>query len=62
MCDFAKRWTKSSFCADSACVEVSTFAGDVLVRDGKHRDQPFLRFSQAEWRDFLDGIAAGDFR
>jgi Domain of unknown function (DUF397) len=62
MSQLAVNWVKSSFCSDTACVEVSASASDVLVRDGKHRDQPLLRFSQAEWHDFLDGIVAGEFR
>jgi hypothetical protein len=62
MSDLPGTWVKSSFCADTTCVEVSTSSGDILVRDGKHEDQPFLRFAPAEWDDFLDGIVAGHFR
>jgi hypothetical protein len=62
MSDLAVNWVKSSFCSDNTCVEVSPSAGEVLVRDGKHRDQPILCFSQSEWNDFLDGIVAGEFR
>ncbi len=62
MSDFAVSWVKSSFCSDTACVEAATFDGDVVMRDGKHRDQPFLRFSRDEWHAFLDAVAAGEFR
>jgi hypothetical protein len=62
MSDLPGTWVKSSYCADTTCIEVSTSAGDVLMRDGKHVEQPFLRFSQAEWDGFLDGVVAGDFR
>ena len=62
MSDFAVSWVKSSFCSDTACVEAATFGSDVVMRDGKHRDRPFLRFSQGEWHAFLDAIAAGEFR
>lgn len=60
--EFAGEWVRSSFCEAGACVEVSTVNGEVLIRDGKHVDQPHLRFTAAEWSAFLDGIIAGDFR
>lgn len=63
MSDFAVSWTRSSFCSDTACIEVAVLGGgDVVVRDGKRRDQPFLRFSHGEWRTFVDAVAAGEFR
>jgi hypothetical protein len=62
MSDLAVTFIKSTYCADQACIEVASSYDDILVRDGKHRDQPFLRFSRAEWGAFLDGIAAGEFR
>jgi hypothetical protein len=60
--EFAGSWVRSSFCEAQACVEVATYDDDVLVRDGKDVDQPFLRFSAIEWTDFLDGVAAGEFK
>ena len=54
-------WRKSSFCADGACVEVSLFEGQILMRDGKNTDQPALRVTKAEWREFLDGVRDGAF-
>jgi hypothetical protein len=62
MSDLAVNFVKSTFCADQACIEVARSADDILVRDGKRRDQPFLSFSRTEWTAFLDGVAAGDFR
>jgi hypothetical protein len=62
MLDVAAGWVKSTYCADTSCVEVSAMDDDVLLRDGKNEDAPFLRFSRSEWNDFLEGIAAGDFR
>jgi hypothetical protein len=62
MSDPADTWVKSSYCSDTTCVEVKLSAGDVLVRDGKRRDQQVLRFSRTEWDNFLNGVAAGDFR
>jgi hypothetical protein len=43
------------------CVEVARKGGQVAVRDSKNRKQPFLRFSNAEWRVFTDGVKAGRF-
>jgi Domain of unknown function (DUF397) len=55
-------WTKSTFCADKACVEVALVSRDIIaVRDGKNVHQPHLRFSREEWTSFLDGVASGDF-
>jgi hypothetical protein len=62
MSDPADTWVRSSYCSDTTCVEVATSAGDILVRDGKHRENQFLRFSSAEWDDFLNGVVVGDFR
>jgi hypothetical protein len=57
----SQEWRKSSFCADGACVEVAQFEGDILMRDGKNTNLPALRFPEAEWRVFVDGVTAGDF-
>ncbi|HXP18199.1 MAG TPA: DUF397 domain-containing protein [Streptosporangiaceae bacterium] len=56
-------WRTSSWCnAYGTCVEVAHLAGgDVGVRDGKVSGGPVLRFTSAEWRDFLAGIQAGEF-
>jgi hypothetical protein len=35
---------------------------DVAIRDSKNLDQPYLRFSKAEWNAFVDTITAGDRR
>jgi hypothetical protein len=61
MSDLAVNWVKSTYCSDNTCIEVSSAASEVFVRDGKRLDQPFLQLSQADWNDFLDGIIAGDF-
>jgi hypothetical protein len=62
MSDFAVNWTRSSFCADTSCVEMSTLDGDVLLRDSKTADSAVLRFSMAEWDDFRVAVAAGEFK
>ncbi|RSM64449.1 DUF397 domain-containing protein [Actinoplanes sp. ATCC 53533] len=56
-------WLKSSYCADSACVEVARIAPDAVgLRDSKNPDLPFLRFSNAEWSTFTEAIKAGEFQ
>ena len=55
-------WTRSSYCADTACVEVAPWDGGVAIRDGKNRHQPALQFTHAEWNAFLDAVNAGDFQ
>jgi hypothetical protein len=55
-------WIKSTRCADSACVEVARVGDDLIgLRDSKRVEQPFLRFDQAAWSAFVEGIKAGDF-
>jgi hypothetical protein len=57
-----KIWTKSTFCADRACVEVARIGEDkIALRDGKNLDQPYLTFSTQDWTSFLDGVASGQF-
>jgi hypothetical protein len=51
-------WVKSSFCADSACLEVAIIDADVAVRDSKDANRPFLTFSKADWNAFVEAIAA----
>lgn len=55
-------WYKSSYCADASCVEVAELGTEaVALRDSKRPEQPFLRFSRADWADFVNGIKAGRF-
>lgn len=55
-------WTRSSYCADNACVEATPY-GDrhVAVRDSKRPDQSFLTLPRADWHGFLDAIQAGRY-
>lgn len=54
-------WRKSSYCNSSACVEVACVTDHVLIRDSKDPDGPTLRFSLAEWREFLLGLRNREF-
>jgi hypothetical protein len=58
----ALAWTKSTFCADKACVEVAFIDADtVAVRDGKDASQPYLQFTRDEWMSFLTTLTAERF-
>lgn len=56
---------KAGACSNGGqCVEVGGCGcdgGTVYVRDGKDPDGPVLRFTNAEWDAFLDGVVAGEF-
>lgn len=54
-------YKKSSFCGDSACVEVKIEPGWV-VRVREHRDpRSYLIFTPKEWAEFVAGVKAGEF-
>ena len=54
-------WIKSSRCGSGTCVEVAPIDTDVLMRDGKHPEQPAITFDSEGWRGFLDDIRSGRF-
>lgn len=54
-------WKRSSYCGNTTCVEVLVRPDEVLVRDSKHPDRHPLKFSPAEWTDFIRGAQAGEF-
>ncbi len=62
MAEPTTEWHRSSFCSDGACLEVASVGEGIALRDGKNRDAALILFSKQEWEDFLDGVAAGDFR
>lgn len=55
------RWLRSTYCANSSCVEVALLGGQVAVRDSKEREGPVLVFTEAEWRAFVSGARDGEF-
>ncbi len=55
-------WRRSSFCADSACVEVAAVDGGVAMRDGKNPEAGSIWFSKPDWAAFLERVGAGDKR
>lgn len=56
-------WQRSSFCSYGACVEVSLGCpgDDVLVTATDDPEGDILRFTRAEWREFVKGVKAGEF-
>lgn len=55
-------WVKASASnADGTCVEQRRVGDVIEVRDTKDRSGPVLRFTPAEYRAWLDGVAKGEF-
>lgn len=52
-------WHKSSYSQneDAQCVEVTTVASEVAVRDSKAREQPALRVRADRWIRFVAATA-----
>jgi hypothetical protein len=51
-----------SRCGESGqCVEVAAAMVQVAVRDSKDPDGPVLRFPRGAWREFVEGVKAGDY-
>lgn len=56
-----RAWTKSSYCANSTCVEAAAEGDRVFVRDGKNPSGRMIEMSRLEWHRFLDRVQTGDF-
>ena len=54
-------WHRSTYCANNSCVEVAFLDDQIAVRDSKDQRGPQLRFAQAEWIGFLNGVRNGEF-
>lgn len=54
-------WYKSSRSGTGNCVEVLMTEQAIAVRDSKAPAEGQLRFTQAEWRAFVDGVRLGEF-
>lgn len=54
-------WRSSSRCSSGACVEVAKVGDEFWLRDSKHPAAEPLRFTEAEWTAFVEGVGAGDF-
>ena len=54
-------WRKASASNTGNCVELAPSGDGVLVRDSKDPQGPWLRYTGAEFRAFLDGAKKGEF-
>jgi hypothetical protein len=57
-------WRTSSFSNGNGgmCVEVAGLPDGRLMRDTKdHGRGPILRFTESEWKAFVDGVKHADF-
>jgi hypothetical protein len=54
-------WQKSSRCQSSDCVEIASADGYVILRSTAQPRRK-VRYTLDEWRVFVEGIRAGDFR
>lgn len=57
------RWHKAyASYGSNNCVEVGNSGVDVFLRDTKDKGVgPVLRFTDDEWRAFIDGVKKGEF-
>ena len=56
----ARTWKRSSFCSDSACVEVAHDEGFVFLRSSQQPDN-VVRFTHREWDAFRAALVNGEF-
>jgi Domain of unknown function (DUF397) len=54
-------WRKSTLSVENGCLEFAVIEGRVAIRDSKNRLGPVLTFAPIEWKEFLDGVRAGEF-
>jgi hypothetical protein len=50
------RWRKSSYSAQSNCIEVARRPGAVLLRDSKDPHGPVTAFATPAWRAFVTAL------
>ncbi|WP_369076483.1 DUF397 domain-containing protein [Actinoplanes friuliensis] len=56
------KWSKSSYCSDSACVEVAVVdVNEVGLRNSTLPGRR-LQFDMINWRDFIAAVKAGEFQ
>jgi hypothetical protein len=60
--DDTKKWHRSSYCADTACVEVAEDGDRILMRDSKDTSRPHLGFARSDWQQFVHEVRSGRFR
>lgn len=55
------QWTKSSLCESNGCVEAMSDGGEWVFVRASQEPGHMMRFTEAEWRDFVAGVKNGDF-
>ncbi|MEU4217212.1 DUF397 domain-containing protein [Actinoplanes sp. NPDC026623] len=60
--DDTKSWRRSTFCADTGCVEIAVDGDRILMRDSKDISLPHLSFDRVAWAHFIDEISRGGFQ
>jgi predicted secreted Zn-dependent protease len=54
-------WRTALNCNGGTCVRVAAAGQMIIVGDSKSPDGPILRYTSAEWREFVSGVKNGDF-
>ena len=54
-------WRTALRCNGGECVQVAPKGNVIIIRDSKSPDGPFLTYSRAEWKTFVEGVRRGDF-
>jgi Domain of unknown function (DUF397) len=55
-------WRKARRSAgNGACVEVAPANGQILIRDSKDQDGPFVQYPRSSWRAFIANAKTGQF-
>ena len=55
------QWRKSTLSSIGNCVEVAADGTEVLLRDSKDPNGPWMRYTVAEWDAFIGGAKNGEF-
>jgi hypothetical protein len=50
-------WRRSSFCIPSDCIEVTSYRGQILIRDSAASTSPILSFPSHAWQVFIERTA-----
>lgn len=53
-------WRTARACADGTCAQARRSGDKILFRNSTSKNK-ILRFTPAEWNDFLAGVQLGDF-
>jgi hypothetical protein len=61
MSDVTTKWQKSTFCADSACLEVARIGDRIAIRNNTRPECEPLMIDLDAWSAFVAGITAGEY-